>query len=428
MAEHNPERRASRGTSIHVASDASMLRRLQIKNFKLLRDVDVELERSAPTVLIGPNASGKSTVIEVLDFLSRCASDGLQRAVTAHGGMAAIHTIGNKEPVTISTRWKFMVTAESGEKRNWDLTWTFALGASPGGQALIHSETLMDANRKLLETTKDGRRLLYDELKRDEAPSTISDSRALAFETRADPQRYESLWRFKGLLSRTRVLGALSSIPSWAAASMERASARDSMVISTESYVSREGVGLANALYNLQMEHANAWAKLERAFRAEFPFVKRIVFPPDPGGSRISFAIEDERFPARRVFASEMSDGMIVFLCLLSLVLHPRQRAALALDEPDAHLHPSALRRFLALAHEPHQHRCLIIVTHSNSLLDELRDPVASIRIVEATPQGARIRRLDTDSLKAWRTEYTLSELRQTGLLDPSNTTYGKDE
>jgi predicted ATPase len=427
MAEHNPERRASRGPAIHVASDATMLRRLQIKNFKLLRDVDVEFEFDVPTVLIGPNASGKSTVIEVLDFLSRCASDGLQRAVTAHGGMAAIRTIGNKEPVTIFTRWTFVITAESGE-RNWDLTWTVALGASPGGQILIHSETLMDGDRKLLETTKDGRRLLYDELKRDEAPSTISDGQALAFETHTDPQRYEGLWLFKMMLSRIRVLGALSSIPSWAAASTERASARDSMVISTENYVGREGVGLANALYNLQIEHVDAWTKLERAFRAEFPYVKRIVFPPDPGGSRISFAIEDERFSARRVFASEMSDGMIVFLCLLSLVLHPRQRAALALDEPDAHLHPSALRRFLALAHEPHQGRCLIIVTHSNALLDELRDPVASIRIVEATPQGARIRRLDADSLKAWRTEYSLSELRQTGLLDPSNTAYGKDE
>jgi len=406
-----------------------MLERLRIKNFKLLRDVDVEFSQFVPTVLIGPNASGKSTVIEVLDFLSRCASDGLERAVTAHGGMAAIRTIGAKEPVEISSSWVFGWTVESGDKRVWNITWTIALGASPGGQVLIRSESLWDGERKLLETAEDGGRLLYNELEPDEAPSRIQGGQTLSFETHADPQRYEGLWKFRFMLTRIRVLGALSSIPSWAAASTERASARDAMVISTESYVGREGVGLANALYNLQTEHPDAWAKLERAFRAEFPFVKRIVFPPDPGGSRISFAVEDERFSTRRVFASEMSDGMIVFLCLLSLILHPKQGAALALDEPDAHLHPSALRRLLALAQERHPRgRRLIIVTHSNALLDELRDPVASIRIVEVTSQGARIRRLDAESLKAWRTEYTLSELRQTGLLDPSNTSYGKDE
>jgi predicted ATPase len=404
-----------------------MLLRLQIKNFKLLRDVDLKFSFEAPVVLIGPNASGKSTVIEVLDFLSRCAIDGLQRAMTAHGGIAAIRTIGTKEPVEISSSWLFGLPAEAGDVQKWDLTWTIALGASPGGQVVVQSESLRDGKRALVET-KEGTRLIYDELQPDEAPSTISDRQSLAFETHSDPRRYEGLAEFRYVLRQIRVLGALSSIPSWAAASTERASARDAMVISTESYVGREGVGLANALYNLQTEHPDAWAKLERAFRAEFPFVKRIVFPPDPGGSRISFAVEDERFSARRVFASEMSDGMIVFLCLLSLVLHPTQVAALALDEPDAHLHPSALRRLLALAHEPHQHRCLIIVTHSNAVLDELHNPVESIRIVEVTSQGARIRQLDAESLKAWRNEYTLSELRQTGLLDPSNTSYGNDE
>lgn len=404
-----------------------MLERLRIKNFKLLRDVDLEFSDDVPTVLIGPNASGKSTMIEVLDFLARCATDGLQRAVTAHGGMAAIRTIGVKEPVEISSTWSFSMPLESGdERRDWVVTWTMELGASPGGQVLLRSESLMDSERKLLETTEDGR-LLYNELEPDETPIKVESSQ-LAFETHADPRRYEGLLLLRLVLSQIRVLGALSSIPTWASASAERASARDAMVISTESYVGREGLGLATALYNLQTEHADAWSKLERAFRAEFPFVKRIVFPPDPGGSRISFAVEDERFSTRRVFASEMSDGMIVFLCLLSLVLHPEQGAALALDEPDAHLHPSALRRLLALAHEGNPRRCLIIVTHSNALLDELRDPVASIRIVEATRQGARIRQFDAESLQAWRAEYTVSELRQTGLLDPSNASYGKGE
>jgi hypothetical protein len=341
--------------------------------------------------------------------------------------MAAIWTIGAKEPIEISSSWTFVTTYDSGDTRRWNLTWTVALGAAPGGQILIRSESLMDAERKLLETGEDGDRLVYDEIKNDDPPSRIPGGRSLAFETHADPRRYQGLRRLRNVVGEIRVVGALSSIPSWAAATTERASARDAMVISTESYVGREGIGLANALYNLQTEHADAWGQLERAFRAEFPFVKRIVFPPDPGGSRISFAIEDDRFPARRVYASEMSDGMIVFLCLLSLVLHPRQGAALALDEPDAHLHPSALRRLMALASGRYARRCLIIVTHSNALLDELRDPAASIRVVEVTPQGARIRRLDAASLEAWRTEYTLSELRQTGLLDPSNTTYGKD-
>ena len=95
---------------------------------------------------------------------------------------------------------------------------------------------------------------------------------------------------------------------------------------------------------------------------------------------------------------------------------------------PDANIHPSALRRLLALAHEDHGKRYLAIVTHSNALLDELRDPVKSIRIVDSTKTGARIRKLDAEALAAWRKDYAISDMRRTGLLDPANSSYGTDE
>jgi predicted ATPase len=402
-----------------------MLERLRIKNFKLLRDVELEPSPNVPTVLIGPNASGKSTVIEVLDFLARCATDGLEPALVAHGGMSAIRTAGVREPVELTSSWRFHTKSS---QKNWNLHWSLSLDAGPHGQVIIRSESLLDEKRVLLATSNDGSRVVYDELEPEKPPVPITIARDLGFQSFVDPNRYPGLWHLNGVLSQIRVLGATSSAPPWARASTERASARDALVISTQAFVGREGIGLANALYNLQMDHSEAWERLLRAFRAEFPFVKRIIFPPDPGGARIAFALEDERFPGGRISASEISDGMIVYLSLLALILHPDQRAVLALDEPDAHLHPSAVRRLLALAHEKHGDRDLIIVTHSNALLDELRDPAASVRIVEPTRAGARIQKLDPEALKAWRADYTLSEMRRTGLLDPSNSAYGSDE
>jgi predicted ATPase len=402
-----------------------MLKRLRIKNFKLLRDVELEFEADTPTVLIGPNASGKSTVIEVLDFLARCAGEGLEPALLAHGGMSAIRTAGIKKPVELVSTWFFHAKST---KKTWILQWMLSLDAGPNGQVILRSESIHDGERALLVTSDDGDRVVFDELEPDEIPVPIKGARVLGFQAFVDQNRYPGLFWLRAIVIQIRVLGAIASAPSWARALAERSSARDSLVISTEAYVGREGIGLATALYNLQTDHGDAWERLQRAFRAEFPFVKRIVFPPDPGGSRISFAVEDERFPGRRIYASEMSDGMIVYLSLLSMVVHPHQLAVVALDEPDTHLHPSAVRRLLALAHEKHGFRALLIVTHSNALLDELRDPAASIRIVESTKEGARIRKLDAEAMKAWRSEYTLSDMRRTGLLDPSNTSYESDE
>ena len=56
-----------------------MIRRIQALNFRCLRYVDVELGRFH--ILVGPNASGKSTLFDVIAFLGDLVSKGLEAAV-----------------------------------------------------------------------------------------------------------------------------------------------------------------------------------------------------------------------------------------------------------------------------------------------------------------------------------------------------------
>ena len=56
-----------------------MIRRIQALNYRCLRYVDVELDRFH--VLVGPNASGKSTLFDVVAFLGDLVSTGLEAAV-----------------------------------------------------------------------------------------------------------------------------------------------------------------------------------------------------------------------------------------------------------------------------------------------------------------------------------------------------------
>ena len=56
-----------------------MIRRIQVLNYRCLRYVDVSLDRFH--VLIGPNASGKSTLLDAIAFLGDLVRDGLEKAV-----------------------------------------------------------------------------------------------------------------------------------------------------------------------------------------------------------------------------------------------------------------------------------------------------------------------------------------------------------
>ena len=119
-----------------------MLTRLRVKNFRLLRDVTIDMNDL--TVLIGPNSAGKSTILEVLDFLARCASGKLEDAVVAHGGIESIRTIGVREPVVIETNWSFSTEPDPARRRDWNLEWTFSLDRAQNGAALVRHEMLFN--------------------------------------------------------------------------------------------------------------------------------------------------------------------------------------------------------------------------------------------------------------------------------------------
>ena len=56
-----------------------MIRRIQALNYRCFRYVDVSLDRFH--VLVGPNASGKSTLFDVVSFLGDMIRDGLRAAI-----------------------------------------------------------------------------------------------------------------------------------------------------------------------------------------------------------------------------------------------------------------------------------------------------------------------------------------------------------
>jgi predicted ATPase len=73
-----------------------MISKVSIRNFKSLRDVQVDLERF--TVFVGPNGSGKTSFLEGLDLL--CRSFG--RSPNIENEYRTFQTFGAKDPVELS--------------------------------------------------------------------------------------------------------------------------------------------------------------------------------------------------------------------------------------------------------------------------------------------------------------------------------------
>ncbi len=396
-----------------------MLSRLAIKNFRLLRDVAIDIEPGKPIVLIGPNSSGKSSVLEVLDLLSRwVATDGAS-AFAPLGGVASV--IGpSSDSVEIEV----------------DLS-TLGFGTSSARYGVNFDDDMgLFVNNEWLSTCLDGkpdnrtehlsrklpdRWILNEQTKsRDDLPKIKADS--LLFSQIKHPAYYRTHGSVSRALSDLRVYGGFATKPQWSRDPREsRMSPTDSAILAPAPRLDQRGFNLVNALYHLHAEHFDTWQELMAAFSAEFPFVTRLEFPADPGGGKVALAWRDLRNPAQRMHGFQMSEGMLSYLCLLTAILSPEPATAIAFDEPDAPLHPSAIRRLVHLLEEASKRTAVIVTTHSDRFLDYLSDPAGSLRVCEPTQEGVVIKPLDRAALDAWRSDYSLSELRAKGYLDTTN-------
>ena len=89
----------------YVLLQALTVRRLKVRNFRALREVEIR-NLTPLTVLLGPNGSGKSTVFDVFAFLSECFSSGLRRAWDRRGRAREIRTRDAEGPMTLELQYR----------------------------------------------------------------------------------------------------------------------------------------------------------------------------------------------------------------------------------------------------------------------------------------------------------------------------------
>jgi predicted ATPase len=94
-----------------------MIHAVRFRNFKALRDVELELDRL--TLLVGPNASGKTSVLEGIHHLTRLASTDPRRVFEGSAGVGVIASRGAEGTLELGFSGTF-------RRKKGDLSITFA--------------------------------------------------------------------------------------------------------------------------------------------------------------------------------------------------------------------------------------------------------------------------------------------------------------
>ncbi|AGP34006.1 hypothetical protein BE04_47615 [Sorangium cellulosum] len=137
----------------------------------------------------------------------------------------------------------------------------------------------------------------------------------------------------------------------------------------------------------------------------------------DPGGGNIGLSIKliglDLAVPT-----AQLSDGMLSYLAFVALFrLHTTKPSLVTFDEPALHLHPHLLMRVLDMFESMARDCPVLLATHSDRLLDGLRDPASSVVLCELNERGStRLVRPDRRVLERWLERYRgLGDIRAAG-------------
>jgi predicted ATPase len=376
----------------------------------------LELPLGGLTVLIGENGSGKSTILEACELLRRAADQSfLGKVNNLHGGSTRLLRHGAQD-------LKLGVRLEgNGAPLDYEITLT-----NNGHMLQIAGERL----------TQDSSRTVTFPLPLIEREGTSAAVFSPGGSQKVPAPHDQLVLSSAGLFAPhpgfARMREALANIdmhlpfdvmPVWAAEAHGYAiGARGRSTLQHVDRLERFGTNLANVFHTLRAEYnEDHWRTTMDYVRLGLgDHIEAVTASAQGGHGSVALALmirnRDQRIPI-----SALSDGMVAYLCFVALTRLGKGRTLLAFDEPELHLHPGLLVRVLGFFEAAAEDCPVLLATHSDRLLDALRDPVRSVRVCEAdaSDEATRLRSLDAAALADWLTDYRgLGDLRTAGYMD----------
>lgn len=113
--------------------------------------------------------------------------------------------------------------------------------------------------------------------------------------------------------------------------------------------------------------------------------------------------------------ANRLSDGTLRMLSMISVLLHHSPPPLVIIEEPELGLHPDMMPMLAELLKDCATRAQVLVTTHSNLLVDAIRDADAILVCDKDETGSSTIRRLDAEALKPWLEEFSLGHLWRSG-------------
>lgn len=389
------------------------IRTLRLKNFLSYGSEGETIELQPLNVLIGPNASGKSNLIEAIGILKATPTD-LTVPIRKGGGISDFLWKGERGIPTAE------IEATLDNPSNM-IPLRYRISFTVAGQRL---ELVDEAIEN--ETSYSGENDVYFYYRYQYGRPALNVKTRPEGQTGKIPDRSERHLRREDLIPDQSVLSQRKDPDQYPELTYV-GNQFSSIVLYRDWHIGRDsdprmpqksdlpehplledGSNLGLVLNNLQYQLGTRQLidKLNKFYDAAEELTTKIY------GGTVQIFIREEGL-TQPIPATRLSDGTLRYLFLMALLLDPTPPPLICIEEPEIGLHPDILPTIAEMLIEASQRTQLIVTTHSDTLVSALSPE--SVMVCERDDRGSLLRRLDPERLEEWLKEFSLGHLWRMG-------------
>ncbi|MHC5615014.1 MAG: AAA family ATPase [Nostoc sp.] len=405
-----------------------MLKQLILENWKSFRYAELPLDPL--TVVIGTNASGKSNMIEALEFLQRIGrGENIETALAGDKTLTSIR--GGVEWAALKPETKFTLNVlVNGKYAKADYLYTITVETKP--HTLLLDESLI-----LIKHSLNNEEPYQEKLFQTDNPSFHTPSITVNFYDTSIIKSQE-FRRNRSILSQLiglsmKMVEAINVVSQ----SLENIFILDSIPSKIQDYsplsdrLESDGSNIAGVLAALTEERKNEVELTLSHYIKYLPERDIQKVWAEPVGRLNTDAMlycEEEWKPGeiRLIDAKIMSDGTLSFLAILTALLTQPEGSQLVIEEIDNRLHPSRAELLVRILREIGSKRKIdiLLTTHNPALLDALGPEIVPFVVVAHRDSETGESKLtlleDIDNFSKLFASYSLGDMTTKGAIERS--------
>jgi predicted ATPase len=403
-----------------VLGDSRLIRTIKLRNFLSFGPTMAEFELFSLNVLIGPNASGKSNVIEALDVV-RATTQDLTVPIRAGGGVGewlwkgegssslptaeievTVYNPQGYQPLRhrlvfgmVGQRFELEDEAIENERPDYpDMRDVRFYYRFQHGRPVLSVRRAVESSQTAHDDEYYERKLQREDLAANQ--SVLSQ--------RKDPDQYPEITYLGQQYAQIKLYREWNLGRYTPPRLPQKPDLPNDFLLEDASNL---GLVLNDLQYRTGLQ-AMLLDKL-REFHDGFTNISTRIL-----GGTVQVFLSEKKLNTP-IPATRLSDGTLRYLCLLAILCHPEPPPLVAIEEPELGLHPDILPSLAGLMVEASHRTQLVVTTHSEVLIDALSSTPESVIVCEKENGVTTMRRPDPNDLTEWLKEYALGQLWRRG-------------